>query len=286
MTAPRALIAVDFDGTLLRSDRTLDPVDLATLEALGHEGVVRVLATGRSLFSLRRALTVALPVDWVVFSCGAGLVRWPKGRVRHARSLGRAELREAVDVLQAEGLDFMVQAPIPDNHRFLHWPAEGGGPDFRRRLALYPEHAAPLRSLDDLESASQLIAILPAQEDSEARMAQVAARLPGLSAVRATSPIDGLSLWIELFPPGTDKGAALARLAAELGVAVAHTAAVGNDWNDEPMLAWTGQPFVVENAPAALRARFPSVASNDARGLTEAVARWRGVPRGSRSPDE
>ena len=45
----KGLFITDFDGTLLRTDRTLDEKDLETLEKLGRMNIVRVIATGRSL---------------------------------------------------------------------------------------------------------------------------------------------------------------------------------------------------------------------------------------------
>ena len=47
---PTGLFVTDLDGTLLRSDRTFAADDLAALRRLGECGVVRVVATGRSLF--------------------------------------------------------------------------------------------------------------------------------------------------------------------------------------------------------------------------------------------
>ena len=272
---PRALVAVDFDGTLFRSDATLDPVDLAALEALAEAGVVRVLATGRSLFSLRRALTGPLPVDYVAFSCGSGVAAWPGGEIVRQAGLRAEQTRAAAAVLQEAGVDFMVQAPIPDNHRFLYWSPNGGGPDYQRRLSLYPEHQAPLGPLTELGEAAQLISIFPPGPEGEAHLAAVRERLAGdFACIRATSPIDHTSSWLEIFPAGTSKAAASDWLAEREGVSRARTMAVGNDWNDLHLLEWATHAYVVANAPAALRERFATVASHDERGVAGAIAHW------------
>ncbi len=58
------MLVVDFDGTLLRSDDTVADDDLIALTELGDRGVLRVIATGRSAFSYRRAMgDLRLPVD-------------------------------------------------------------------------------------------------------------------------------------------------------------------------------------------------------------------------------
>ena len=62
------LFITDFDGTLLRTDRTLADKDLETLQRLGDMNVVRVIATGRSLYSFNRTVGSSLPIDYIIFS--------------------------------------------------------------------------------------------------------------------------------------------------------------------------------------------------------------------------
>jgi len=91
-----------------------------------------------------------------------------------------------------------------------------------------------------------------------------------------TSPLDGKSIWIELFPSHVSKGSATAWLSQRLGLKSESVCAVGNDYNDTTLLEWSGSGFVVENAPEDLRARFSCVFSNDDCGVTNAVKRWLG----------
>jgi len=58
---------------------------------------------------------------------------------------------------------------------------------------------------------------------------------------------------------------------------------VGNDFNDLDLLEWAQTRFVMANAPAELRERFPTVASNDSCGVAEAIARWIELARPARS---
>ena len=99
--------------------------------------------------------------------------------------------------------------------------------------------------------------------------------LPGLSVIQTTSPLDHTSTWIELFHPDVSKSSTAAWLAAELNVDPMDTMAIGNDYNDQDLLAWAADSFVVENAPSDLRARFQTVASNNDCGVAEAVATMR-----------
>ena len=46
---------------------------------------------------------------------------------------------------------------------------------------------------------------------------------------------------------------------------------VGNDYNDEDLLSWSGQAYVVNNAPDSLKRKFKSVLSNNNSGVTHAA---------------
>jgi hydroxymethylpyrimidine pyrophosphatase-like HAD family hydrolase len=71
----RGLFVTDLDGTLLRSDRTFAQSDLKALHRLGELHIIRVIATGRSIFSFNTVVDSALPIDYVIFSTGAGAER-------------------------------------------------------------------------------------------------------------------------------------------------------------------------------------------------------------------
>jgi hydroxymethylpyrimidine pyrophosphatase-like HAD family hydrolase len=49
---------------------------------------------------------------------------------------------------------------------------------------------------------------------------------------------------------------------------------LGNDYNDLDLLEWSGNSYVVENAPQDLRMRFSMVASHNQCGVAEAIERW------------
>jgi hydroxymethylpyrimidine pyrophosphatase-like HAD family hydrolase len=128
------------------------------------------------------------------------------------------------------------------------------------------------------------VAIVPPAQ-TPAALAAVRQRLQGWSVIRTTSPLDGRSTWIELFPAGVSKSLTADWLAAELGIPRTHTLSVGNDFNDLDLLEWAQTRFVVANAAAELRERFPAVASNDGGGVAEAIERWITVAEPGRPSD-
>ena len=121
--------------------------------------------------------------------------------------------------------------------------------------------------------ATQVLVIEEAERGTEALML-VREKLPDFSVIQTTSPLDGKSTWIEIFPNGVSKSATADWLARELGVLPEDALSIGNDYNDLDLLDWAGASCVVANAPRELKERYPVVASNDEGGVAEAIKSW------------
>jgi HAD superfamily hydrolase (TIGR01484 family) len=271
---PCGLFVCDFDGTLLRSDRSFSDTDLNALIRLGELGIIRAVATGRSIYSINTVSISDLPVDFILFSSGAGICQHPDGRIIRKVSLEPHEVVLAIKTLQANNLDFMVHHPIPDNHIFSYFESTSNNPDFKRRIELYHQFAKPLEiAIDGFGNATQLLAIVP-PADNRPVIASLEKALPGFNIIQTTSPLDGQSTWIEIFPTTVSKSLTAAWLSAAYGLEADRALSVGNDYNDLDLLEWAGCSFVVYNAPRDLKSRFPVVASNNECGVTEAIERW------------
>ena len=298
MTADR-MVVTDLDGTLLHRDQKVSPIDLATLESLPEGGVLRVIATGRSLYSARKVLPESFPVDYVVFSSGAGIMDWRSGALVKKEDMAQDKASEAVEKLKSRRFDFMVHRPVPQNHYFVYFETGRENPDFQRRLAIYREFSSRLEySAPFREEACQIVVVEPpgdgpapadpveppenspapadpAKPPGAARLRDALAQeLPSLRVIRTTSPIDGESTWIEIFPPSVSKAGAAEWIAAREGIELSRILALGNDYNDLDLLDWAPAGYLVANAPDDLKTRFPTVGSHEENGFTEAIGRW------------
>jgi hydroxymethylpyrimidine pyrophosphatase-like HAD family hydrolase len=267
------LLATDLDGTLLGADRLISATNRAALRVLGELGVVRVVATGRSLWSAERVLPDDLPLDYLVFSSGAGTVAWPSRALVAARHMPAADLACVIAVLDGLGCDYMVQGQAPRSHEFAHRKNSlVPNPDFDRRIDAYAEHSRPLAN-NEVPSGSQFVVVQP-PEAGIGLWSVLCERLPALNVVRTTSPIDGRSLWVEIFPAGVSKADGCQAIATRHKVAVNMTLAVGNDYNDTDLLDWAALSFVVENGPADLKARHRTAPTNLDDGVAVAISGW------------
>jgi len=268
----RGMVVTDFDGTIYHKDSSFHPKDMDTLHRLSEQGFVRVIATGRSMQSLNKVIDSSFPVDFVVFSSGAGVYDLKNEKLLRRQVFSAEETVEICRKLLKLEADFMVHHPIPDNHFFHYYHTGRENPDFFRRLEIYRDFARPFdfQEVEVLE-ATQFVVIVPPEEQFYTRMSEA---FEDISVIWSSSPIDHASMWIELFPSGSNKGAGIAWLAEKLGVAGHRVMAVGNDFNDLHMLEWASYAYVVENAPLQLREMFTEVASCDRGGFSEAFQRF------------
>ena len=274
------------DGTLLNDTKQIAQKDLAALNRLRQIGVFTALATGRSNYSFlrlfdqldHRGQSGNLPFDHIIFSTGAGVMDFPGGRIIKSFALAPDDVCLISRLLDQMALDYMIHHPVPDTRHFLYRCHSRKNHDFNRRLELYRDFAAPLSSaaLAEIPGATEVLCIVP-QEHGHEIAACLSHMLKQFSVIKATSPLDGQSIWIEIFSPFVSKSQAVRWLAGEIGVSRTEICAVGNDYNDEDLLLWAGRSFVVANSPASIRAHFHAVASNNEGGVSEAATLWLGL---------
>lgn len=145
------LFVVDLDGTLLTSERRPAEKDLLALSRLQEMGFAVAIATGRSNYSFHKLLDTlrclptetVLPVNYVIFSTGAGIMDFPGNTLLNSFSLSPKDIRCTVDCLEKFDLDFMIHKPVPDTRYFLYRSNGEENPDFQRRLKMYDTFATP-----------------------------------------------------------------------------------------------------------------------------------------------
>ncbi|MET0661468.1 MAG: HAD family hydrolase [Steroidobacteraceae bacterium] len=254
------LLVCDLDGTLLVHGRPFDPHDVQRLQALGARGVVRAIATGRALATAQKVIPAQFPIDYLIFSSGAGIMDWRSQELLVSHALQPDEMQLAMQTFVAHELDFMLHAPIPEQHIVQFHRTGKSNADFERRLARYAAEGRVSVHRELPGSASQLLGISPLGDPVEP-FATLRRELPGLSVIRATSPLDGHSMWIEVFAPAVSKSQAAAWIAHAHSIEPEHAWAIGNDYNDWDLLRWAGRAAVVEAAPATMQAEFVRVSS-------------------------
>lgn len=264
------MVVTDLDGTLLNSIGVANKPNIEILENLAEQGIVRVIATGRSLYSVNKVIADDFPVDYIIFSSGAGIIRWNDKQIIHQRQLSQPETQIVINEFIELGLDFMVHDTIPHNHFFYYHTKSIHNPDFQRRIEIYKAFCCPyIPGVEFPNGSTQLLAVLP---NNPNMFNTLSAKFPDLKIIRTTSPLDGNSIWMEVFPLDVSKAYGISWLCSnEIFCDIKVVISIGNDFNDLDMLELTDNSYVVANAPYELRERFKVVPSNDANGFLVAV---------------
>lgn len=263
------MVVTDLDGTLLTDDRKVSENDLNTLYDLGKRGITRVIATGRSPYSFARVIDDHFPIDYLVFSSGTGVMDYRSKEVLLTYSIPEQKVKELAKLFRSRGVSFKVLSPVPDNHHYLYFENGHSHPDFYRRMEYYRGFETPISfNPQNFGPASQFLIILP---PDVTRFNELKDLCSGVKVVRATSPIDHESIWMELFHPSVSKASGVDFLCRRLEIPAANTMGIGNDYNDIDLLAFTQHSFMVANGPEDIRNQYQLVSSNNESGFTRAV---------------
>ncbi len=247
------MIVFDFDGTVANHQAELSRQDLASLVSLAGKKT-RVVASGRSPYSFRCAVGKDFPIDYAILSSGACIIDWPRQKILWKNELSGTDVQAAAQSFNELNISYTVNMPSPDNHIF-YYQENTPHPDFSWRLNRYQAFASTWKN--QATPAASLLGISDYHPDYFEIMK---AKLPLLKIIRSTSPFDNESLGLEIFPRNVSKGHGAEWLRAYLDIDMSDTIALGNDYNDIEMLDWATKPFVVDNAPIALKNIYPSLA--------------------------
>ena len=281
----RGLFVTDLDGTLLTDRKNIAVADLHALQHLRDRGFLVAIATGRSNYSFNKlidqldssGLNNALAVDYVIVSTGAGLMTFPDSRIVTSFALSNDDVFCISEYLENYGLDYMIHKPVPDTKRFLYSSHGGDNPDFHNRLKIYKSYSTPFSksNLQKFGKATEVVCIVPAEE-GHVLADKLMTELSQFSVIKATSPLDGESVWIEIFPSNVSKSQTTAFLAERMNIQHQNICAVGNDFNDDDLLQWVEHGYLVSNGPSSMKEKLHVVGSNNEGGVCEAIDHWLG----------
>ncbi|MEJ7615646.1 MAG: Cof-type HAD-IIB family hydrolase [Pyrinomonadaceae bacterium] len=285
---PIRLIALDLDGTLLDSRGEIVAANARAIETARAEGVRIVLVTGRR-FRDARPLALELGLDVPVVSHNGALTKHARTlETVAAKLLPLAAAQTLVQIGTAEGLDPMVSVDHEGMGLLLYDRISPGN----RALASYI--AWSRRIVGDAADAHEAVRRVPSLVEYLDRppvhisfsgtcraMEQFGELIerelgPQVQVMNTIYAHQNFTL-LDVINPGASKGAGLAAVAAELGVARQEVMAIGDNYNDLEMLAFAAVGVLMGNAAAALRERyhqFHLTATNDEAGVAIAIERF------------
>ncbi len=253
------LVALDIDGTLVDAEERATPAVVAAVASARAAGAEVVLSTGRSVYGIGNIIDLLrLPEGRCVASNGAVTFTYQPVQVRSAVTFDAApavrvvleQVPDALVAVEVVGLGFRANR---------HFPAgEIGGQIWIEPLdELVKEPVTRVIIRDPHSSAEDFLA------------------LADQIGLHGTNYFVGYTAWLDLAPERVTKAAALADVAAELGLGPADVLAIGDGRNDLEMLAWAGRGVAMGQSPQEVKAVADDVTGTiyDDGVVTE-LARW------------
>lgn len=258
------LVALDLDGTTLRSDYTISPRTKRAIDALQARGVRVILCTGRPARTAKPYAERLGLTEVVILYNGGMVYNYDAGRALACFEFSGNLARETILTLRRSYPGVMCgvetsQGWFVDEARYNVVMASD-----------VPYDTAPDGVGDTLaflaERVIKLLVWHP--EKSVATLANCVAHLP----VNRTWSVPGL---LEVVGQNVNKRETLKRVATDLGVAQHEVAAFGDQHNDHEMLAWAGYGVAMGNARPEVQQFADCVTlSNDDDGVAAVLEQW------------
>jgi hypothetical protein len=252
------LIATDLDGTLVHSDDTVSAYTHEVLDRVRAAGIRIVGATGRGPRLAELTRNDIRAADFLVLAQGGWVLDQNDGRYLRTARLPGSTLAGVLAELEASlgPLSVMVEALEHDTA-----PLWGDiDPTWR-----YPV-AVEERPRTECLTGDVIKAFVRSFEQDVDDLLAAAQRIVPAGVASVTQA--GLN-YVEICPPGVDKGTGLAVVAESVGVDPADVLVFGDMPNDLPMFAWAGWSRVaVANAhPSILAVADDVTLTNDEDGV-------------------
>ncbi|MDP3177290.1 MAG: Cof-type HAD-IIB family hydrolase [Spirochaetaceae bacterium] len=247
------LIALDMDDTLLREDLTVSEGNKAALAEADAAGIRIVLASGRNIHSMRHyAELLGLDGigDYLICTNGTEIIESATGRLLDERRLSPELCRDIARHIESRGFPWQIY-----EHGLIHVsePNQWALEDSR----LTGQSAILVEDREAFFSRGLLKFVVPGESAAIAGlMAELGAALEGRARVVTSKPY-----FLEVLPLDADKGLALVRLAAMLGIEMPRVMAIGDALNDLGMVRAAGWGCAPSNAVPEVKAAARVVSS-------------------------
>ncbi len=259
------MVAVDLDGTLLRSDGSISPRTRRALDLVTGAGIRVVAVTARPPRQVHQVAQAAGLRGIAICSNGALVYDLASERAVHQDCLDEKVARSLVSSLRDElpGVCFAVEAGLRYGCEESYFVAH------RNRYNLQD----PAMTLDDAMvlcglGLTKLIVQHPDHPFPE--LLDATQRHAGDLGTVTHSGYH----FVEVAAAGVTKAGALKALCASAGISPEAVIAFGDMPNDLPMLEWAGRSVAVANAHAEVLAKAGEVTlSNDEDGVAIVLER-------------
>jgi len=258
---PIALVVSDVDGTLLTKNKTLTDGTRDAVRRLRDAGIGFTITSSRPTIGMRflvEPLEITLPIG----AFNGGAIVDPQMNPIEQHLIPASAARRSIEVLSDFGVDIWL---FTADSWFIANP-DGAYVPFEQRTI----RADPTVTTDFAPHLEQACKIVGASADP-ALLIRCEDALRQALGTQATA-VRSQSYYLDVTPPGCDKGTFVQTLARHLEIPNAAVATIGDMQNDLAMFRVSGTSIAMGNASDEVkRAATHVTASNEQEGFAGAI---------------
>jgi Cof subfamily protein (haloacid dehalogenase superfamily) len=256
-----ALVVSDVDGTLVTKDKTLTDNAKAAVRRLHEAGIGFTITSSRPTIGMRfliEPLAIALPVG--AFN-GSSIVD-PQLKPIEQHLIPVTSAQRALDVLNEFGADIWLFT----NELWLTRNPDGEYvPHEKRAIRADPTIVADFAPY--MEAACKIVG----SSSDAALLQRCGIAMQQVLGAEATA-VRSQSYYLDVTPPGCDKGTFVEAMAKRLGISTDAVATIGDMQNDLAMFRKSGLSIAMGNATDDVKKAATLVtASNEDEGFAKAI---------------
>ena len=256
-----ALVVSDVDGTLVTREKVLTEAARDAVRRLGDAGIGFTVVSSRPTVGMRfliEPLGITLPVG----SFNGSSIVDPQMNPIEMHLIPAATAQASLDVL----IDFGVDAWLFTHDRWLTRNGDGEYvPNEMRAIRAEPT------VVDDFTPYLTAACKIVGASSDAALLLRCEAAMQETLGGRATA-VRSQSYYLDVTPPGCDKGTFVQAMAKRRGIATSAVATIGDMENDLAMFKASGLSFAMGNAADDIKKTATHVtASNEDEGFAKAI---------------
>lgn len=265
------LIAFDMDGTLLRPDKTISEESKSAIHEAVEAGKIVAICSGRPVCELRPYEKDFADIRYLVSGCGSLIFDRREKKILARHTMNPDLVDRVLEVTTKEDMmpqvlqrgESHVQADDLENMPHFHMAIY---------IGLYHGAATPEKDIrayirenrEDIEKINLYHATLDGRERTRARLSSLPLDLT-----------DSEESSLEVSTPGIDKGTGLLDLARALSIDPSEVIAVGDAYNDLPMIRAAGLGLVMGNGADDVKPEGDAVLpDNEHEGAAYAIRHY------------
>ncbi|MEL7293083.1 MAG: Cof-type HAD-IIB family hydrolase [Pseudomonadota bacterium] len=262
------LIALDMDGTLLTSDKTISENTKRAIDAARQQGVKVVLASGRPLDGMQAKLdelNIQGDNEFVVYFNGSMVKELGSDKLIHTAIIDGAKAKKVATLAQQLGLDCHA---FSTEHGLIT-PKMNPHTDIEANINQIPVTEMAFDQLVDDHPIIKVM-IVGAPEKLTNGIRQIPDEFHQAFTIVQSAPF-----FLEFLNLDSNKGVGVGAIAEYLGIRADEVICVGDAENDHHMLQYAGLGVAMDNAmPQTKQIADHITASNNEDGVAKVIEQF------------